>query len=183
MNKTVLIPLADGFEELEAVSMMDILVRAGAQVTRAGLVSKTITASGGTVLIADCLLADVTTHSFDLIALPGGLPGADNLMNSELLNTILLTHNSLHRPIAAICAAPKILINNGLAKHQVITGYPGSLKGQNTENIKITESDIEDSGLIFTSRGPGTALDFSLFLVEKLFGTETQNRVKAGLAG
>ena len=127
MNKTVLIPLAEGFEELEAVSMMDILVRAGARVTRAGLTSKSVTGSRGTVILADCVLDDVSDNTFDLIAIPGGLPGADNLMNSSLLNKILLTHNEHQRPIAAICAAPKILVNNGLAKDQVITCYPGAV--------------------------------------------------------
>jgi len=183
MKKSVLIPLAEGFEELEAVTIMDILVRAGAQVTRAGLTSKTVLASKGTQLVADCMLEDIAKDSFDMIAIPGGLPGADNLMNSQLFNNMLIAHNKTERPIAAICAAPKILVSNGLARHHVITCYPGSLADMNTQDTEVTDAKVLESGLIYTSRGPGTALDFSLFLVEKLFDNETRQRVESGLAG
>lgn len=107
--KTVLVPLADGCEELEAITITDILARAGANVTTAGLKPGLVTASRGAKLMPDALLEDIQKETFDLIALPGGLPGADHLANSETLRKMMQAQNASKRPLAAICAAPRAL--------------------------------------------------------------------------
>lgn len=181
MTKSVLIPLAEGFEELEAITLADLLARAGAQVTRAGLNAGPVTASRGTVVLPDCTLETVKEDQFDLIVLPGGLPGADHLMHSALLNTLLERHHSEQKPIGAICAAPKVLVNNGIASLHKITCYPGAVAMLDNKNIEVTTNAIEESGLIYTSRGPGTAMDFALFLIEKLFDAKTRYTVEESL--
>jgi len=183
--KTVLIPLADGCEELEAVTIMDLLVRAGAKVIRAGLKPGVVTAARGTQLMPDATLDDVMEENFDLIALPGGLPGVDHLMNDPRLKQLMERQNQQQKPLAAICAAPKALVHAGVAQGKSITCYPGALEGQTEEvrsgNTRLTGTAVEIDGHLVTSRGPGTALDFALVLIEKLFDRSKKEEVEAGL--
>lgn len=179
--KTVLVPLADGCEELEAITITDILTRAGAKVTTAGLKAGLVTASRGARLMPDTLLSDIQGQSFDLIALPGGLPGADHLAANPILQEMLRQQHQQEKPLAALCAAPKALAVAGVIDGKRITHYPGALD-QLTGSWSATALAVEIDGHIITGRGPGTALDFALTLVEHLFDAQTRSDVEKALA-
>ena len=178
---SVLIPLAQGCEELEAVTVIDLLRRAGIHVVTAGFDNNPIKASRGTNLVADALLNDVANDNYDMIALPGGLPGADNLNASELLHQILQRLNSEGKWLAAICAAPKVFVSAGLLKGKKVTSFPGSLRGYDLSQTDYVEQPVVVDGNIVTSRGPGTAMDFALTLIELLEGKEKRDAVEKPL--
>lgn len=177
----VLIPLADGCEELEAVTLIDLLRRAGIKVTTASLEDAPVQCSRGTVLVADCLLDDVMQTSFDLLVLPGGLPGADKLNTDPRISQLLKRLYEEGQYIGAICAAPKVLVTHGLVAGHRLTAFPGALSALDTSNITLTDNPVETDGKIVTSRGPGTAMDFALHLIEILAGSSIRNEVEAGL--
>ena len=117
----VLVPLAQGCEELEAITITDLLVRAGITVTTCGLDEQPVTASRGTTIIPDTSIDKVINQSFDLIVLPGGLPGADHLRDNEQLQTLLKKQALDDKYIAAICAAPKALAQAGILDGKTAT--------------------------------------------------------------
>lgn len=162
----VLVPLAEGFEEIEAVSIIDVLRRAGVEVITAALGNELpVTGSHGISLLADTTLVEAATQSYDLIALPGGLPGAEHLAKSERLLGILSQAVANGTTIAAICAAPMALNAAGLLDGKEVTSYPGVLDGS---KANWQEQPVVIDGNIITSMGPATALEFALTLVEKL---------------
>ncbi|MET0051164.1 MAG: DJ-1 family glyoxalase III [Candidatus Thiodiazotropha sp.] len=177
----VLVPLAQGCEELEAVTITDLLTRAGIQVITAGLDERPVKASRGITLVPDTTLDQVMDEEFDMIVLPGGLPGADHLQADPRIHKLLKRLHEQGRYTAAICAAPKVLAAAGLLQGRQATGYPGVLESLNLTDVRLLDAPvIRDEGVI-TSRGPGTAMDFALALVEQLVGTETRNQVEKGL--
>jgi len=178
---TALVPLAQGCEELEAITITDLLVRAGIDVTTVGLGNETIIASRGPKIIADTNINNVLNNTYDLMVLPGGLPGADHLTNDERVQALLKKHAADNKFIAAICAAPKALAQAGLLENKTITCYPGALDSINLTNTMIKHTSIEIDGKIITSRGPGTAIDFALTLIEKLKGKKMRDEVNAQL--
>ena len=178
---TVLVPLAQGCEELEAVTIIDILRRADIAVTTASLDDKPVRASRNTVLIADTTLDKAMTMEFDMIVLPGGLPGADHLRNDTRIIGLLQEMASKGKYTAAICAAPMALAAAGLLQHKQATGYPGVLEKMNLPNVTISQKSVVKDGKIITSRSPGTAIDFALELVETLAGKTKRDQVEAGL--
>jgi 4-methyl-5(b-hydroxyethyl)-thiazole monophosphate biosynthesis len=177
----VLVPLAQGCEELEAITIMDLLVRAGVKVTSAGLDDQPVTASRGTRIIPDTSIDQVMDQAFDMIVLPGGLPGADHLRDDARLQRLLRQHAAAHKPVGAICAAPKALAAAGLLDGKTATAYPGTLEALHNSAISISAADIEIDGNIITSRGPGTAMDFALTLIERLAGKARRDEVNAQL--
>ncbi len=177
----VLIPLAQGCEELEAVTIIDLLRRAEIQVITASLDDKPITASRGTKLLADTTLDQVVNESFDMVVLPGGLPGADNLNADKRIHAILNNTVKNDNYVAAICAAPKVLANAGLLNNKKATAYPGVLEALEKSSFKITSAAIQKDDRIITSRGPGTAMDFALELIACLLGDEKRNAVEVTL--
>ncbi len=179
--KTVLIPLANGCEELEAVTLIDLLRRADISVITAGLEHRTVTGSRGTVLIADALLADVMNRDFDMVALPGGLPGANHLNDSPLVHAILKRSYQNHHAVAAICAAPLVLANAGLLASKTVTCYPGSLNPLDWPDINFIADSVVIDGKVLTSRGPGTAMDFALAIIAYLTDSTTRDKVAAAL--
>ena len=177
----VLMPLAQGCEELEAITIIDLLVRAGIKVTTVSLDHNIVTASRGCKLQADKYIDEVMDNTYDLIVLPGGLPGADYLRDDARVQTLLKQHANNNKYIAAICAAPKALAQAGLLEGKMATAYPGVLASLNLSNTIIKDSAIEVDGNILTSRGPGTAMDFALTLIEKLTNTTKRDEVEAQL--
>lgn len=177
----VLIPLAQGCEELEAVTIIDLLRRAEIEVVTAGLDNQPVKASRGTVLVPDTALDQVKSDSFDMIALPGGLPGADHLNASDTIHQILQRMNSNNQWIAAICAAPKVLASAGLLNNKKATSFPGALEESDTTNMVYSTDPVVVDHNIVTSRGPGTAMDFALTLIELLAGEETKKAVEKPL--
>ena len=178
----MLVPLAQGCEELEAITITDLLVRAGIEVTTAGLDDLPVVASRGVTIVPDTQIQKVQDVQFDMIVLPGGLPGADHLRDNKIIQAILQKHALANKYVAAICAAPKALAKAGLLENKTATAYPGVLDGLGLKNIKVKNTAIETDGNIITSRGPGTAMDFSLKLIELLKGSEKRHEVEKGLA-
>ncbi len=178
----VLVPLAQGCEELEAVTVIDLLRRAGIEVITAGLDAQPVTASRGVRLIPDTKLDDVLEDSFDLIVLPGGLPGADYLDNDPRIRALLIQQIQGNKKVAAICAAPKVLASAGLLENKRATAYPGTLENLNLPHTEISSINLLMDGNVTTSRGPGTAMDFALNLIEQLVSKDKRDEVETGLA-
>jgi len=174
----VLIPLAQGCEELEAVTLIDLLRRAGIEVVTAGLEEGLVKCSRGTVLMPDRLLDEVLGDRFDMIALPGGLPGADHLDADPRIHKLLrdMAEDGLYT--AAICAAPKVLGSAGLLDGRTATSYPGILESGSFGQTTLSEQAVVRDGRVITSRGPGTAMDFALELIEVLLGAEKRREVE-----
>jgi 4-methyl-5(b-hydroxyethyl)-thiazole monophosphate biosynthesis len=179
---TVLVPLAQGCEELEAVTIIDLLRRAGITVVTAGLDDKPVKASRGVVLIPDTTLGAALEQHYDMVVLPGGLPGADHLNSDMRIREIVKTTNDAKRLVAAICAAPKVFASMGMLIGRRVTAYPGVLDNMNVPGMRITGEPVTVDGGIITSRGPGTAMDFALILIERLLGSEKRAEVERGLA-
>lgn len=177
----VLVPLAQGCEELEAVTIIDLLRRAEIQVITAGLNNDPIVASRGTRLLADTTLEKISHEEFDMVVLPGGLPGADNLNADQRIHEILQRTLDKNNYVAAICAAPKVLASAGLLDGKQATAYPGVLAAIANNAIQITSAAVQHDGKVITSRGPGTAMDFALEIISCLVGIEKRNEVEAAL--
>lgn len=181
---TVLVPLAQGCEELEAVTIIDLLRRAGVEVLTAGLEAECvpIIASRGVVLIPDTTLDAILTQAFDMIVLPGGAAGANHLNQDPRIHHLLKAAHAKGRYIAAICAAPKVLAQAGLLDNRQATCYPNTLDLQQFPSITLISQPVVSDDKVITSRGPGTAMDFALTLIEKLMGADTRQHVETGLA-
>jgi 4-methyl-5(b-hydroxyethyl)-thiazole monophosphate biosynthesis len=177
----VLVPLAQGCEELEAITITDLLVRAGITVTTCGLDEKPVKASRGATLIPDTSIDKILDDAFDLIVLPGGLPGADHLRDDARLQSLLKKQAEQGKYLAAICAAPKALAEAGVLKGKTATSFPGVLEALDNPNITITQNPVEIDGKIITSRGPGTAMDFALTLIELLESRGKRDEVESQL--
>ncbi len=178
----VLVPLAQGCEELEAVSIIDLLRRAGIEVVAAGLTDGAVTCSRGVVLVPDTSLDKVLGDDFDMIVLPGGLPGADYLDEDVRIQRMLKRMAEQGKYTAAICAAPKVLASAGLLQGKQATSYPGVIDAMQLEDTRyVDDRAVVVDGKVITSRGPGTAMDFALELIEILVGSEQRNAVEASL--
>ncbi|MDR2878125.1 MAG: DJ-1/PfpI family protein [Chromatiales bacterium] len=177
----ILVPLAQGCEELEAVTIIDLLRRARLEVVSAGLDAGPITASRGTRLLPDLTLDEALKQDYDMIVLPGGLPGADHLDRDPRIRQALARTAENGGYIAAICAAPKVLVNAGMLSGHRATSFPGALDGLWTDDIALSDDPVVIDGRIITSRGPGTAIDFTLALIELLVGEEIRDRVEESL--
>lgn len=177
----VLVPLAQGCEELEAVTIIDILRRAEINVVSAGLTAEPVRCSRGTVLIADKTLDEALQQDYDMVALPGGLPGADHLNDDQRIHQLLKQMADGDKYTAAICAAPKVLATAGILSGKRATSFPGTLEKLDLKDTDIEQNPVVTDGKVITSRGPGTAMEFALVLVEKLRGKEIRNSVESAL--
>lgn len=177
----VLIPLAAGCEELEAVTIIDLLRRAGIDVVVAGLQPGIVKAARGTLLVPDCTL-DVALHeNFDMVVLPGGMPGMTNLKNDPRIMPLLQKMARDGKYTCAICAAPAVLAEAGLLKGKAATSFPGFVDRMNLPGTTFSNDPVVKDGKVITSRGPGTAMDFALELIETLDGRARRDEVEAGL--
>jgi 4-methyl-5(b-hydroxyethyl)-thiazole monophosphate biosynthesis len=177
----VLVPLAPGFEELEAVTVIDLLRRAQIEVVSAGLASGPVKGSRGTVLVPDTTLDEALARDYDMVVLPGGQPGATNLENDARLREFLKRMAKTGKYTAAICAAPKVLAAAGLLDGKRATGFPGSVDIKQFPRVRLEALDVVTDGRIVTSRGPGTAMDFALELIGLLAGREKRDQVETAL--
>ncbi len=175
---TVLVVLAEGFEEIEAITPIDVLRRAGATVTVAALVDGIhITGRNGITLHADVPLSGVEARDFDCIFLPGG-PGVKNLRADPRVRQLLLRQQAAGRWIAAICAAPTVLHDAGLLAGKNYTAHFSV--ANELPAIRAADRTVVD-GKILTSRGAGTALDFGLLLIERLFSAEKAQEISRSI--
>lgn len=179
MSKTVLIPVADGSEDIESVTLIDVLRRAGAAVTVAAVgEALTITAARGTRITADKKLDDALGRDYDLIVLPGGRAGAEALRDCAPLIERLRRQKNEGKLYGAICASPGVaLAPHGLLDDVAATGHPG-FQDPLPNKDRVTERVVRD-GTCLTSQGPGTALEYALALVEALYGREKREEVAA----
>jgi 4-methyl-5(b-hydroxyethyl)-thiazole monophosphate biosynthesis len=178
MAKKVLVAIADGTEELEAVTIIDILRRAGADVTVASVGKSDVICSRGVRLTADAMISDCEGNEYDLIVLPGGLPGAEHMRDCAELIEMLKRQRGTGRLYAAICASPAVVLQpHGLLEGKKATCYPSP----NLDLPGRTEDNVVVDGNCITSRGPGTALEFSLKLVVLLFGQAKRREVAGAM--
>ncbi len=162
MSKKVLILLADGFEEVEAVGTGDVLKRLGCEVVMAGVESEKVRSSASLYICADALLDTLSCNldSFDAIILPGGLPGATNLRDNGKVKDIVQDFAAKGKVVAAICAAPAALSAFGILENKRVTGYPGCEKLSPVSGLSFTGNRTERDGNIVTGKGPGVSLEF-----------------------
>jgi protein deglycase len=178
--KKVLIHLADGFEEIEAITPVDVLRRAGCEVVTVSVTGKhEVIGAHGVTMLADKLFVESDYEHADLILLPGGQPGSNNLNRHEGLKKQITIFYQQHKLIAAICAAPLVLGSTGILKGKKATCYPG-VESQLT-GATCTGKDVEVDGNIITGKGPGLAMRFSLTLVEKLVDKNKADELRGAM--
>ncbi|WP_407275814.1 DJ-1 family glyoxalase III [Halothiobacillus sp. DCM-1] len=182
MSPKAMILLAPGFEELEAVTIIDLLRRAKFQIQILSLREDEVTGARGTRLVTDGNLALLNKQAVvDLIVLPGGQPGVDHLAADERVIALVKTQAAAGRWVAALCAAPKVLAKAGLIRGKRITHYPGALTEQEQAGASVSTQAVEVDGKLITGRSPGAAMDFALTLIEQLSGKALRDEVEAGL--
>ena len=178
----VLVPIANGNEDIEAITIIDVLRRGGLTVTVASVhESKHIEAAYGSKLEADVLLTDVADQMFDAIVLPGGMPGAEHLRDCALLIDMLEKHDIQDTLLAAICASPAVVFGtHGFLVDKQATCYPGFEDGLTGAEYIANEPVVMD-GNILTGKGPAAAMVFSLTVLGNLKGYEAAQKVADGL--
>lgn len=177
----VLMPIAEGFEELEAVSVIDVLRRGGIEVVVATTGKGPVTGSRQTTILPDAQLDDVMEDDFDMVVLPGGMPGVKHLKEDPRVRRIVERINGEGKYTAAICAAPSILAEYGMLEGRRATSNPKHREEVALDGIDYSEEPVVRDERIVTSRGPGTAIDFGLSLIETLEGAEQRDKVAGGL--
>ena len=178
----VLVPLAAGCEEMEAVTIIDVLRRGGIEVVTASQDAHPVRASRGVVLVADAVLGDViSSDRFDMVVIPGGMGGTEALLADDDFLDFLRHMSRSGRLIGAICAAPMILGRVGVLDGLRFTAYPGVIDDGMIPAAVNTGNAVESDNLIMTSRGPGTALDFALAVLERLAGRDVRITVEKQL--
>lgn len=179
--KKVLVPLAEGFEEIEAITIIDLLRRAGISVTTAGLNGKSVKAAHDVTVTADTTLDEALKSEYDMVVLPGGMPGSDHLDKDKRIHDLLKKMVDSGKFAGAICAAPKVLAHAGVLKGKKATSYPGFLDKMGLPDVTYTGKAVERDGKIVTGRGPGTAMDFALELIAMLESKDTRDHVEQAL--
>lgn len=180
----VLVAIADGSEEMEAVITIDVLRRAQVEVCLASVMPgrTEITASRGVKIIADALLGACLTQTWDMIVLPGGMPGAAHLHDSVELRDLLQRQIESGRWLAAICAAPAVVLGrHNLIPQATATCFPASQEELAGRVKTVTQAAVVVDGKLITSQGPGTAIPFALQLVELLCGGERARQVAGAM--
>ncbi len=172
----VLVLLAEGFEELEAVTVIDVLRRAQIEVVTAGLTDGAITSARQIRIVPDTTIDTVDDESFDMLILPGGMPGTENLAKDNRVREIVTKMYNKGKYTTAICAAPYVLSVAGVLAQKKATSYPSFQDKLNARSV-ITDEMVVIDGKVVTSQGPATALEFSYILVELLKDKETANNI------
>jgi 4-methyl-5(b-hydroxyethyl)-thiazole monophosphate biosynthesis len=180
----VCVLLADGFEEIEAVTIIDVLRRAEIDVTTVSVSpppggSLEVRGAHGIAMRAERSLLDAAEQDWDMVLLPGGMPGATNLRDHPGVQELLRRQHDEGRALGAICAAPIALGSAGVLEGRKATCYPGFEDGLTGADC-VTDRVVED-GPLTTSRGPGTAIEFSLAIVARLAGAEVAAQLREGM--
>ena len=179
---SVLIPLAEGFEEIEAVALIDIMRRGGLEVTSVYLdgefASDLVTGANGITIQANSSIKEAISDDYDMIVLPGGWGGTNHLAENSRVQTLLKEFKAKEKYVAAMCAAPYALHVAGVLNHNY-TCYPSVEEKIRLDGYTDQEKVVID-GKVITSRGPGTAICFALAIVKELVGEESYEAVKSG---
>lgn len=178
----VIVFLANGFEEIEALTVTDLCRRASIGVVMMSITTDLqVKGSHGIRVEADSVFDEGLINAADVLVLPGGMPGTNHLLAYQPLRQILKVHGN-QKIIAAICAAPIILADlDMLGINDTATANPGFTQVLKQKNVVVSEAPVVVSNNIITSRGLGTAIDFSLEIIEKLTDRETRLRVEEGI--
>ncbi len=180
MSKKVLVPISDGVEEIEVMTIIDVLRRAGAEVTVASVGDDlAVSASRGVKLVADAPISVCADEQYDLIALAGGMPGAEHLRDCPELIDLLKAQKQSGRYYAAICASPAVVLAHHNLLNEKATCYPAMLEKLGEKAVK--DKAVVTDGTCITSQGPGTAMEFALTLTAALFGDQKRKEIAAGL--
>ena len=183
--REIAVPLADGFEETEAVAVVDVLRRAGLKVTTLALGPGPVTGSHGIALVPDAVIDEVDLRGFDAVVLPGGMPGTVNLMGDRRVLGLVQRLASDGRPVAAICAAPRVLAAAGVVEGLDVTSHPSvreMLPGATVVDApRVVVAHREGGGAVLTSQGPGTALEFGLELVRQWVSAERAEELREAM--
>lgn len=177
--KKVLVPLADGFEDIEAVSIVDVLRRGGVEVVTASLADGPYVRSAhGISMTADALLTDVLENEYDAIILPGGGEGTENLAKCEALLERLRRQKADGGLVCAICAAPTVLEKAEVIEDEAVTCYPScaSLMGRRVQKVPVVAD-----GQIITGQGPGSSALFALVILSNLVDERTAHGIANGM--
>ena len=178
--KTIFVFLADGFEEIEALTPVDVLRRAGLSVKTVSIMdAQTVTGAHHVPVLADMMFADVNPEDAEMILLPGGMPGATNLDAHEELAKMILEFAKAKNTLAAICAAPLVFGKRGLLEGKKATCYPGF--ETYLQGAEYTAALVEKDDNIITGKGPGAAMEFAFAIVEKYCGIDKVNELKQGM--
>ena len=178
--KTIFVFLADGFEEIEALTPVDVLRRAGLSVQTVSVMDEQVVKGAhGVPVMADKMFADVNPEDAEMILLPGGMPGAPNLDAHEGLSKMILEFAKAKKDFAAICAAPLVLGNRGLLEGKNATCYPGF--ETYLQGAEYTAALVEKDDNFITGKGPGAAMEFAFAIVEKYVGIGKVNELKKGM--
>lgn len=182
MNKNYIF-LADGFEELEALSVVDVLRRAGMDITMVSINdTPTVTGAHGVLFVADAFFTNVDLNDADWLICPGGMPGATNLYECDALGNALRAHAADGGNIAAICAAPAVVLAQlGILDGKKATCYPGFEELAKAHGAKMQPEAVVVDGNIVTANGPATALRFALTIVGQAAGEAKMKEVAAGM--
>lgn len=182
METKILVPLAEGFEMVEALSIVDVFRRAGAKVDLASVASSLeVLSSHQVTVLADMPISDCMDESYDLIVLPGGIPGVNNLQKSEQLKKLLQKQNSEDKLYGGICAAPAVVLeHHGLLEGKNATCHPGFVEKLQSA-AHAGEAVVFDKNCV-TGKGAGVSIDFALELLGILMGEEKKREVAAGMA-
>lgn len=180
MMKKAIVILAEGFEEIEAVTCIDLLRRGGIEVVAAALDDIKVKGARGITLLSDTTL-DKITSGFDACILPGGMPGTKRLAASEKVSLLIKKMHRERKIIAAICAAPAlVLAPAGILENKTATCFPG-MEDNFTVGTAYKDADVVTDENIITSQGPATAMAFAIKIVEKLAGKETSEKVRLSI--
>lgn len=177
--KSVVLFLANGFEEVEALTVVDTLRRANIKCDMCSIGNMKVMGAHGIAVDADLIMEQLNSESYDCLVLPGGMPGTINLKEDLRIINLVKKFNESNKIIAAICAAPIILNEADIIKSKKITSYPG-VKEQ-LVGCEYKEDIVVEDGNLITSRGPATAMEFSFRLVERLVGKETADKLREGM--
>lgn len=179
--KKVLVFLADGFETIEALSVVDVCHRAKVTCHACSITEdKEVRSAHGTTVLCDKVISENDLGSYDAIVLPGGMPGATNLRDNEVVEGLIKKYNEEGKIVAAICAAPIALAKAGIIEGKNVTSYPGFEDQLGNVNYVEDECVVVD-GNIITSRGPATALAFGLEILKELGYEKEANQIKEGM--
>ncbi len=174
--KKVIVPLAQGFEEIEAIASIDVLRRANIEIITVSLGDLKVKGAHDIVVLADKSIDEIDVNELDGILLPGGMPGSTNLRDDERVINIVKSLNENGKLISAICAAPIVLEKAGVLKGRKATSYPGF--DEEMPSCNYTGDRVVVDNNVITGKGPGAALEFAFKIVNYLVGEKTVNKLK-----